>query len=487
MPRAEALVEEREKPQQGVRFEWLRAMPAWAVSAVIHLGLIVVAISIVSERMQPLPDGGTITIAMRPLEPRQEAKPLPYRPELRREMESFPKPPKEDPDVELPFIITKDGTDDSATEIPKGTSLNNRGSGQRDFSSPELPDFDSPMGLGETVGAPYGRLDGIDLQARIRHLGRPGGESVIHAALEWLRRHQSADGSWKSHDFPESCKTPCRNVDPALYGDGRGFAGHDVGVTGLAVLAFAGWGHTHETGDYTEFVACVRKAVGFLRRVQVRSEDPSTNGRLGAASGEQWIYDHAIATMALAELLVMSGDAVGLKKPVRDAVRLCLHARNDGFGWRYGIKPGENDTSVTGWMVLALKAAKSAQIDIPESEMNEALGGALTWIHRATATNGKTGYLAPGDEGSRLSSAQSEPYPYSKELSSMTAVGVLCRLFAGQARSRSEVRGGVRILMKDPPLCREAKGRSLSTINYDYWYYGSYALFQYMTFGKNTD
>ena len=61
----------------------------------------------------------------------------------------------------------------------------------------------------------------------------------------------------------------------------------------------------------------------------------------------------------------------------------------------------------------------------------------------------------------------------------MTAVGVLCRLFAGEARSQKEVRDGVRILMKDPPLWREAKGRSLSTINYYYWYYGSYALFQY--------
>ena len=31
------------------------------------------------------------------------------------------------------------------------------------------------------------------------------------------------------------------------------------------------------------------------------------------------------------------GKTLGLKKSVTDAVRLCLHAQNNGFGWKYGI------------------------------------------------------------------------------------------------------------------------------------------------------
>ena len=61
----------------------------------------------------------------------------------------------------------------------------------------------------------------------------------------------------------------------------------------------------------------------------------------------------------------------------------------------------------------------------------------------------------------------------------MTAVGVLCRIFSGESRRSETIRGGVKILMAHPPRWQDARGRLLSTINLDYWYYGSYALFQY--------
>jgi hypothetical protein len=275
------------------------------------------------------------------------------------------------------------------------------------------------------------------------------------------------------------CSQACRNVNESRHGDGSGFDGHDVGVTGLAILAFTGNGHTHRDSDHAEYVECLQRAVAYMKKAQVRSEDPATAGRYGPGTGEQWIYDHAIATMAMGELLIMSGDVIGLRRSVTDAVKLCLRAQNDGFGWRYGIKPGDNDTSVTGWMVLALKTAKSADLDIPKEEFDRAFRGAVNWFDRATASNGKTGYMVPGDEGSRLANVHPNPYPYSKELSCMTAVGVLCRLFAGESRKSKAIMQGVDILMKETPRWQEAKGRSLSTINMYHWYYGSYAMFQF--------
>jgi hypothetical protein len=130
-------------------------------------------------------------------------------------------------------------------------------------------------------------------------------------------------------------------------------------------------------------------------------------------------------------------------------------------------------------MVLALKTAKQCRIGIPDQEYKNAFGGALTWFDYASATNGKTGYLAPGDQGSRLADGFGDgPYPYSKELSCMTGVGVLCRLFAGQKRSNPSIRAGVNLMSAHPPMWREQKGRSLSTINIYYWYYATYAMFQ---------
>jgi hypothetical protein len=216
-----------------------------------------------------------------------------------------------------------------------------------------------------------------------------------------------------------------------------------------------------------------------MKKGQIRSGDPATNGRFGPGAGEQWIYDHAIATMAMGELLVLSRDDIGLKRSVQDAVKLILRAQNDGRGWRYGVKPGDNDTSVTGWMVLALKTAKNANLGIPKEEYERAFAGALNWFNFTTAANGKTGYFAPGDDGSMLTKVYPEPYPYSKDLSCMTAVAVLCRLFAGESRETKMVKSGVDILMQHTPRWQEAQGRALSTINMYYWYYGSYALFQF--------
>ena len=247
------------------------------------------------------------------------------------------------------------------------------------------------------------------------------------------------------------------------------------------MLAFTGQGHTHFDGA-EEWVTCLRKAVEYLKGVQVHSDDPSTNGRYGPAASEDWIYGHAIATLAMSELFLLTNDILGLKKSVTDAVWLCLRAQNAGRGWRYGVKPGDSDTSVTGWMVLALKTAKAARLGIPDEEFQRAFSGARNWFDYATSADGKTGYLGPGDAGSMLNihyQKGSGLYPYSKDLSCMTAVSVLCRLFSSEKRPSPAVRNGVKILMKELPRWQEGRGRSPSAVNMYYWYYGSYALFQY--------
>lgn len=300
-----------------------------------------------------------------------------------------------------------------------------------------------------------------------------GAASAVRAALEWLRRHQDADGKWDADGYHKHGENRCEDFE--RYGKEGGFPEHDVGVTALAMLAFTGSGQTHRRGD-AEYAACLLRAVRYLKSVQVESDGPETDGRYGSGDHEWWVYDHAIATLAMSRLLVMTRDTSGLERSVRRAVRLCLRARNERYGWRYGIQPGWNDSSVTGWMVLALMEAKKARLGIPEVEYRRAFEGAMAWFDRATASNGKTGYLVPGDEGSRLARKHADPYPYSKDLSCATAMAVLCRLHGGASRTDDTIRDGVRILVRHPPAWNEQSGRLLSTVNFYYWYLGSSAL-----------
>jgi hypothetical protein len=456
------------------KLAWLRAMPFWAISALAHLLLLLVFLTVVvREERAARPTGDGVKVLFQPL-PSPAALRPPREPDADRTPDpvvtpGFPRIPKAPPGALAKPLDPH--TEPSETPRVFEANLLQRGP---DLESLGILDSIGPEAgtggqRGTRAGWGTGAWTGIP----------PRQDDAVRAALDWLVRHQSPDGSWKAAGFLAECKSPCRSLDASAGGDGRGWPAHDVGVTALAVLAFAGYGHTHRDGIFEEYVECIRRAVQFLKRAQVESSDPATNGRYGPAEGEQWIYDHAIATMAMAELLVVSNDIIGLKTSVTDAVRLCLHAQNGGSGWRYGIKPGENDTSVTGWMVLALKTAKNARLDLPKEDFQAAFAGALNWVSRATASSGKTGYMAPGDEGSRLNEVHPEPYPFSKELSSMTAVGVLCRLLAGESRGSRAVRDGVKVLMKHTPKWQERKGRALSTTNLYYWYYGSYALFQY--------
>ena len=162
-----------------------------------------------------------------------------------------------------------------------------------------------------------------------------------------------------------------------------------------------------------------------------------------------------------------SGDST-LEDPARRAVDLSLRAQNPNFGWRYGIRSGDNDTSLTGWFVQALGAAKNAGLDVPE----EAFRGAQAWFDRATASqSGATGYRAPDGASSYLLKQQGKYEP----LPCMTAVAVLGRILSGQRKSDELILKGSLRLMKSTPLWPK---KNVRTVNMYYWYYGTYAMFQ---------
>jgi hypothetical protein len=180
------------------------------------------------------------------------------------------------------------------------------------------------------------------------------------------------------------------------------------------------------------------------------------------------MYNHALATLAVCEAYAVTRDPK-LQKPAQDAVNFIRNAQNPGLGWKYEPRDGKCDTSVTGWVVLALKAAHAAKLEVPK----ELFDGAIAWFERATdPATGKTGYMKPGDDGSVIRGVNES---FAK-LPTMTSVGVICRIFCGQPRESRVLREGVDILMANLPEWNKPKN---DKVDFYYWYYGTYAMFQY--------
>ncbi|MEM7166463.1 MAG: prenyltransferase/squalene oxidase repeat-containing protein [Planctomycetota bacterium] len=441
---------------------WLTETPYWGVSAVIHVILVLIIGGVVLIQHEE-EDRRELTLT------RFAEKAKPYDPKEDRHL--FEKPEILNPITDAKPVVA----DPTVVEPPDGDP---------DHMAETL-DYESVVSdIGLNGGGPSGRngIPGRD-PGRPQGSGGPGAESAVRAALEWLRRHQHPDGHWASNEYyRKNTDEPYKLVKYEGYSDGTGFDGFDVGVTSLAMLAFLGFGETHQTGRYPEYRDVMKRATKWLVKQQVKKGPPEIQGRFGKAEPEEWIYNHALATMAMSELLLMTRD-FRLKHSVEKATRFSLGAQNEGYGWRYGYKPARNDTSVTGWMVLALKTSRQCArqnlISLDPSDFKESFAGALAWMRTSTARSGRTGYMSPGDPGSSLMKAYDDPYPFSKDLSCMTAVSVLCRLFAGESSRSKDIKAGIGILSEQLPEWRPARKKRKSKINMYYWYYATYALFQH--------
>ena len=174
-------------------------------------------------------------------------------------------------------------------------------------------------------------------------------EAAVVAALDWLARHQDADGRWDASDHGAG-------QEKRTLGQDRKGAGEqaDTGLTGLALLAFLGSGHTHQAGPHT---ITVKRGIDYLLANQ------GANGNLaGDAELFAFMYCHGMATLALTEAYAMTGDP-RLARPVNRAIAYTVATQipSDG-GWRYKYpySPGERgDTSHLGWQLMALKAPNS--------------------------------------------------------------------------------------------------------------------------------
>jgi len=421
----EEMLEEYVPPEE--KPWWMHWALPFLVSVVVHIFFLVAALLIVFEAWS----GEKTTKIIEVTKP-NEITPQEYDENRPRDVMKTPLVDAER-EVERP-IIELDQEKPETKDIPKGTSFDNLSNKNLDSTG-----YIDAYGIGGGRAGAYGARWGHG--SLVREGGSPGTESAVIAALRWLWRHQNRPDPEKgmSKDDPE------------------------CGGTGFATLAFLGHGNTHLAGDF-------RRTVKMALEYLIRHQD--SEGWIGRESGvDEWIYNHAIATMALCEAYAMTQDP-WLEEPCRKAVQCIINAQNPGLGWRYKPRGGDNDTSVTGWMVLALKGAKNAGIPVPESTWQ----GALNWFDRCfNPLDGHTGYQSKFDRGSVIPGVN-DMY---ERLPTMTSVAVICRIFCGQSRKDRRVKKGVDLLMKHLPQWNPARDPKALKVDMYYWYYATYAMFQF--------
>jgi hypothetical protein len=183
-------------------------------------------------------------------------------------------------------------------------------------------------------------------------------DKAVERGLEFLHNQQNADGSWNIHR-----------------------AGKSTAITSFAVMAFLSAGCVPGEGKHGE---CVKKGIEWVLKQQL------PNGVI-SSDGNHEMYHHGIATIMLAEAAGMTDGKLGeeLRAKLEKAVAVILRAqRNVGVdkgGWRYRVDGADSDISVTGWQLMALRAAKNIGCDVPP----EAIEKAVDYVKRCQ--DGQTG------------------------------------------------------------------------------------------------
>ncbi|GIW94552.1 MAG: hypothetical protein KatS3mg110_2593 [Pirellulaceae bacterium] len=247
-------------------------------------------------------------------------------------------------------------------------------------------------------------------------------EKAVRLALEWLKRQQQSDGSWRL-DGP--------------YPDG-GFDESRVAATAMALLAFQGAGHTHQTGEYAQVV---RRGSTALLKMQDQDGNFFHRG-----PRHHRLYSQAMATIAICELYGMTKDEK-LLRAAESAVEYCVNIQAPEGGWRYDPKV-DSDTSVTGWFAMALQSARMAGLTVPSFTLDNL----SKYLDSAQVDDGSRYAYQPG-AGPRIS---------------MTAEALLCRQYLGWQRDDPRLLRGVNELLKNPITWDRP--------NTYYWYYATQVL-----------
>jgi hypothetical protein len=284
-------------------------------------------------------------------------------------------------------------------------------------------------------------------------------EEAVRKALEFLSKSQSSDGSWNALSYGAGRASQSPKVDEVYRGDTGKFA--DTAMTGLALLAFLGAGHTHiDAGPYA---ATVERGLMYLCQQQFPSGDLSGRGQIGNQPTVRYsrMYSHGISGIALAEAYAMTHDP-RLLEPTRSAVAYSLKAMNPKTGgWRYDFGADDpGDMSQFGWQAMLLSSANAGHDAALEGSHRVMLQRFLDSV-----STGNAGGLAVY----RNLYSQTRP-PIQQATPAMTAEALALRAMLGLPMSVQATQEAKQMLIMNLP----GKGET----NFYYWYYATLALYQ---------
>jgi hypothetical protein len=399
-----------------------RDMPAWIVSLLLHL----IALTILA--LFSFADHESLFITLSTMVSNAES-------EGARLDNPFPQAPLEF-DMPVPESLDLDSPRDRAEAVLAKDDAKEL---QDDPNAPEplRADLTTVRNQVNTVGDMRWALSARDPRVRSEVVTKEGGTMMTEAAvargLRWMAKQQRADGSWHLRDYDRDfTSVECQ-----------------TSATGMALLAFLGAGQTHLTGMYQEEVS---KGLAWMLKIQTKDGDLRGSNRDNAA-----MYGHGQASIAVCEAFLMTGDEE-LHQPAQRCIDFIVKAQYDDGGWRYGphdpARPTEGDTSVTGWFLMALQSARAARLDVPAETME--LAG--QFLDRVQSHDGaQYAYVA---------SRRQYPSP------TMTAEGLLCRIYLGWDHEQYGLRRGVAFLS-------EQHLPKLGEANIYYWYYATQVMHHY--------
>ena len=275
----------------------------------------------------------------------------------------------------------------------------------------------------------------------------PETAKAIELGLAFLARQQNEDGSWSLEKLDRARKESKQQLVS------------DTAATGLALLAFQGAGFNHKEYFYSEKL---NRAITFL------IENQKENGNLYIESDKNSnescrLYSHGIATLALTEAYGMTQDPK-IKKAAQKAIDFIQKTQDKNFGgWRYYATPvsmRRSDTSVTGWMVMALQSGRLAGLDVEKETFNE--------IERflGYAKDSKAPYQFRYNPNASRDDPKTAKHL--KPTRSMTAVGLLMKMYRGWNRNDQRLLSGSDYLLEKLP-----DNSSETTRDTYYWYYAT--------------
>ncbi|MBI4834439.1 MAG: terpene cyclase/mutase family protein [Planctomycetes bacterium] len=230
-------------------------------------------------------------------------------------------------------------------------------------------------------------------------------KTAAEKGLKWLAEHQNENGSW-------TCRIGCKLNEGYIGKE----TNDNIAVTALGGMSFLAQGSTPGRGKYgdnvkrtLEFIldSC-RESDGYITRYGTR------------------MYEHAFATMFLAEIYGMS-PRDDVKTKLKNAVNLIVQCQNKDGGWRYQPSPIDADISVTVTTLQALRAARNVGIAVPKNVIEKA----MKYVHDSANTA----------EGPLKGSFKYQLDADARTSQALTAAGVVALMSAGDYSSAKVIQG----------------------------------------------